>query len=657
MANTYVDYTAVASQTDYNFSFEYLRDEHVKVKVDDVIVTNYTIVTSPVQLIRFNTAPTAGAAIKIYRDSRGDFSPLVDFVDGSVLTENELDESYRHNLFVSQEASEGTGNELLNKKGGDNYDAEGNKIINLGTPTTSTDAANKAYTDQTIDNAIALGGSPAIVSLGGYDVTSFGTSITQSLANWTNTNALDVTATGSTTARTLADRFADVVNVLDYGASTTATTPTEIEENTTAFSNAIASGRTVYIPAGTFNINYLDLSGIVNARIIGESQSTVLSFGTGINNLEGDSCAVLINNGKGGDVRFPNDPDNEHPTASRRLRLDGFYIDANGLDIGIYIDKMTDSHLENIAIRDCGIGMKINYSWVNMFSNFDIQEFTNQGVSTTTNNINALVFTNFRVSVPASAQNASCYYLVGNSIKLISCDAEGSASAFTGMTIPAGRLVSIDGCHFENGTGIIYSSGNNVRSLSVTNSFFDCATAAITPGLDNNGNPNYANSLNITGCVFKDANSGVELNTLNGNFSGNYFDGTSTYTIGQNFKGYLHDGTRFISEKRLERQYIRIPTFSTDSANPTLLCTFPEYSRRTSGKILVEQRLSANNTSSQEINFAISEDETFRQVVVASVSDNLGITLSVVDNGDTRSIYGYGTYNSNLAGYIDLVTY
>jgi hypothetical protein len=447
-----------------------------------------------------------------------------------------------------------------------------------------------------------------------------------------------ITATGSSEARSLQDRFKDVVNVLDYGASTSASAA----DNTTAFSNAIASGRTVYIPAGTFNINYLDLSGIIDAKIIGEAQQTRLSFGTGINNLDGDSCAVLINNGQGGDS-------GSHPTAARRLRLDGFYIDANGLDIGIYIDKMTDSHLENIAIRDCGIGMKINYSWVNMFSNFDIQQFTSQGVSTTTNNINALVFTNFRVS--ASSENASCYYLVGNSIKLISCDAEGAASVFTGMTIPAGRLVSIDGCHFEGGTGLTYSStGNNVRSLSITNSFFDCNINAIAAA-------NYASSLNITGCVFKDANSGVELNTLNGNFSGNYFDGTSTYTIGDNFKGYLHDGTRFISEKRLERQYIRIPTFSTDSANPTLLCTFPEYSRRTSGKILIEQRLGANNTSSQEKNFAISEDVTFRQTVVATVGNDLGITLSVVDNGNTRSIYGYGTYSSNLAGYIDLVTY
>jgi hypothetical protein len=253
MANTYVDYTAVAAQTDYNFSFEYLRDEHVKVKVNGSEVTNFTIVTSPVQLIRFDTAPVANADIKIYRDSRGDFSPLVDFVDGSILTENELDEGYKHNLFLSQEASEGTGGEQLTKKGLEHYDAEGNKIINLFAPSDNTDAANKAYVDQTIDTAIALDGSPAIVSLGGYDVTAFGTSITKSLANWTN-DLNSPTATGTTTARTLADRFADVVNVKDFGAVGDGVTDDRAAIQD-ANNYAASAGLPLYFPGGTYGVS------------------------------------------------------------------------------------------------------------------------------------------------------------------------------------------------------------------------------------------------------------------------------------------------------------------------------------------------------------------------------------------------------------------
>jgi hypothetical protein len=281
MANTYVDYIAVASQTDYNFSFEYLRDDHVKVKVDDVIVTNYTIVTSPVQLIRFNTAPTDGAAIKIYRDSRGDFSPLVDFENGSVLTEDELDEAYRHNLFVSQEASEGQGGEQLTKKGLTNYDAEGNKIINLGTPTASTDAANKAYTDQAIDAAINLGGSPAIVSLGGYDVTSTNDTLKQ-LRAWTadietgDKSNTTVTSTGSTTARTLADRFTDSVFVEDYGAVGDGAT-----DDSTAIQNALNASKVVRFKPGK---TYYVASSLVpkNNQLISAYGATITTLTTSV---------------------------------------------------------------------------------------------------------------------------------------------------------------------------------------------------------------------------------------------------------------------------------------------------------------------------------------------------------------------------------------
>jgi hypothetical protein len=60
-----------------------------------------------------------------------------------------------------------------------------------------------------------------------------------------------VTATGSTTARTLANRFSDVANVLDFGAVGNGT-----DNDTSAFSLAGSSSANVgvYIPAGTYNL-------------------------------------------------------------------------------------------------------------------------------------------------------------------------------------------------------------------------------------------------------------------------------------------------------------------------------------------------------------------------------------------------------------------
>jgi hypothetical protein len=58
-----------------------------------------------------------------------------------------------------------------------------------------------------------------------------------------------ITATGSTTARTLAARFADVVNALDYGAVGDGTT-----NNTTAIQAALDTGKSVFLPDGVYVI-------------------------------------------------------------------------------------------------------------------------------------------------------------------------------------------------------------------------------------------------------------------------------------------------------------------------------------------------------------------------------------------------------------------
>ena len=75
--------------------------------------------------------------------------------------------------------------------------------------------------------------------------------------NISNSTAI---ATGSTTARSLANRFADVVNVKDFGAD-----PTGTVDSTVAFQNFVNAGGG-YIPTGTYSIDDIDITNQINVH-------------------------------------------------------------------------------------------------------------------------------------------------------------------------------------------------------------------------------------------------------------------------------------------------------------------------------------------------------------------------------------------------------
>ena len=164
MANTFVDYTGAdgtgTDNKDFAFSFPYLDDSHIVVQVDQASVpggafvtkaltTDYTIVTSPSKLIRFVSAPASADRIRIKRDSASD-TALVDFENGSVLTEVELDRAYLHNLYLNEEIEEGSGKNVMTKNSAGNFEADLAKIVDLADPTLAQDAATKNYVDTEI---------------------------------------------------------------------------------------------------------------------------------------------------------------------------------------------------------------------------------------------------------------------------------------------------------------------------------------------------------------------------------------------------------------------------------------------------------------------------------------------------------------------------
>jgi len=149
MAVTYIDHPGTQGQTDFTFTFPYLEDEHIKVEIDGVDTTDFTVVATPTAKVVLDTGLSAAAAVRVRRRSAPNEN-LVDFVNGSVLTEAELDLSYRHNRYLAEEIAELNDQSLQIENGGTEWDAKTKRIKNVGTAVDSTDAVTKSYLDNKV---------------------------------------------------------------------------------------------------------------------------------------------------------------------------------------------------------------------------------------------------------------------------------------------------------------------------------------------------------------------------------------------------------------------------------------------------------------------------------------------------------------------------
>ena len=153
MAITYVDYTATAGQTDFDFTFPYLEDEHVTVWIDGTqqLFSDYQVIveSNNTTKIRLNVGASLNEIVRVRRKSQPDQN-LVDFINGSVLTESELDRAYLHNRYLNEEIGELNDASLqiwVDAAGNQYWNAKGLQIKNVADPTDPQDAATKNYTD------------------------------------------------------------------------------------------------------------------------------------------------------------------------------------------------------------------------------------------------------------------------------------------------------------------------------------------------------------------------------------------------------------------------------------------------------------------------------------------------------------------------------
>ena len=396
MATTENNFNGNGTAGPFTYTFPVIEAGDVKVFVNGVTVSNYTVDTTLSTVTFTSPFPTSGQAIRIFRETNID-TLAAEFSAGSAIRASDLNDNFIQNLYVTQEIS----NNAILTDGSNAFDVDlnmgGNQITNLGTPATDSDAVTKLYVDsrvgsqsipgytrwrttatasQTIFSGVGESGGTLAYSATRENVYVNG-ALQQRTVDYTADNGTTITfivglqagdivdvvcvnnvstvtsdqssevyflqsGTGAET-RTVESKLKDVVSVKDFGAVGDGVT-----DDTAAIQAAIESlptDGTLSFPAGIYLVTGLALSGNnqdkTNLAFVGDS--AVIKLADGVINknvaeiVSGQNYLVsgLTFYGNKGTVTTPG--------------TDLSYRYYNGLYVGAVAGKT----LNNVRIENC----------------------------------------------------------------------------------------------------------------------------------------------------------------------------------------------------------------------------------------------------------------------------------------------------------------
>lgn len=274
MAYSYVQYTGNGSIKTFSVPFTYISKSHIAVKVNGVLKaagTDYSWDTD--SSITFVTAPGTGLTVDIRRAS----SPsqrLIDFQDGSTLTQDILDADSNQNFFMAQEAIDAVASNIALASDGV-YDANNKRIKNLADPINAQDAVSKNWAETASSSQVAQATTQANNSASSAAASA--TSAAASAASATSasgsaatatTKATDssnsATASAASAAAALTSKNAAATSETNAASSASSASSSATAANTSAV-NAATSASGASASASTATTKASDASGSATA--------------------------------------------------------------------------------------------------------------------------------------------------------------------------------------------------------------------------------------------------------------------------------------------------------------------------------------------------------------------------------------------------------
>ena len=236
-------YTADGNTNQFDITFSYIDSTHVKVFVNNVEDTNFTFVTTT--RIQTSSTPTNGQVVKIERQTPTS-ARLVDFQDGSVLTETDLDKSANQNFFIVQENVDDIADKLGKNNSGI-FDGDNTRITNVADPTADSDVVTKSFLVTSENNAAssataAANSATAAASSATSAASSATTATTKaSEASTSATSASTSASTATTKASEASTSASNAASSATAAASSATTATTQASTATTKASEASTS--------------------------------------------------------------------------------------------------------------------------------------------------------------------------------------------------------------------------------------------------------------------------------------------------------------------------------------------------------------------------------------------------------------------------------